>query len=180
MRKLVVTEFLTLDGVMENPAWSMPYWCDEIAAFKGAEQTACDAFLLGRVTYEAFASVWPHRSNGDDPGAEAMNGYPKYVASRTLKEVRWNNSHLITGDTTTSIQKLKELPGKDILVYGSGKLVNFLTEAGLVDQFNLLTYPMILGQGQRLFNAAPTVKLELVEGKTTPTGVVSQIYKVIK
>lgn len=180
MRKLVVTEFLTLDGVMENPAWSMGYWCDEIAAFKGAEQIACDAFLLGRVTYEAFASVWPHRSNEDDPGAEAMNGYPKYVASRTLKEVSWNNSQLITGDTATGIQKLKEMPGKDILVYGSGKLVNFLLGAGLVDQISLLTYPVVLGQGQRLFNSAQAHKLELVEGKTTPTGVVSQIYKVIK
>jgi dihydrofolate reductase len=180
MRKLVVTEFITLDGVIENPSWSMGYWCDEIAAFKGAEQIACDAFLLGCVTYEAFASVWPHRSNEDDPGAEAMNGYPKYVASRTLKEVSWNNSQLITGDTATGIQELKEMPGKDILVYGSGKLVNFLLGAGLVDQINLLTYPVILGQGQRLFNSGQPNKLELVEGKTTSTGVVAQIYKVIK
>lgn len=180
MRKLVVTEFLTADGVMENPAWSMPYWCDEIAAFKGTEQTACDALLLGRLTYQAFAAVWPQRSNEDDDGAGAMNSLPKYVASGTLTELSWNNSHLITGDTAIGIHKLKELPGKDILVYGSGQLVNFLVESGLVDQFNLLVYPLILGAGKRLFNAAHPVKLELVEGKTYPTGVVSQIYKVIK
>ncbi len=158
----------------------MEYWCDGIAAFKGAEQLASDALLLGRVTYEAFAAVWPTRSKEDDEGAELMNSLPKYVVSRTLKELHWNNSHLIEGEAIGGIQKLKEMPGKDILVYGSGQLIDTLIGTGLVDQFNLLIYPLVLGQGKRLFNTAHPVKLKLVAANAYPTGAVSQIYSVIK
>jgi dihydrofolate reductase len=164
---------------MEDPRWSMPYWCDGIAAFKGAEQLACDSFLLGRVTYETFAAVWPNRTKADDEGAELMNSLPKYVATRTLKALTWNNSHLLEDDAIAAIQKLKTLPGKDLLVYGSGLLVDSLIKAHLVDQFNLLIYPIVLGHGKRLFNVVEPVKLKLEEAKSYPTGAVSQIYRTL-
>jgi dihydrofolate reductase len=116
MRKVVVTEFMSLDGVMEEPAWTAPYWNDEIAAFKGEETNASDALLLGRVTYGGFAEAWPGRT---DEGADYFNGVRKYVVSTTLDKAEWNNSTLIKDDVVEEITKLKQQDGRDITVHGS-------------------------------------------------------------
>src|SRR5688572_11048781 len=128
MRKLVVTEFLSLDGVMENPAWTFPYWNDETAKFKGAESEATDALLLGRVTYEGFAAAWP---NSKDEGADYFNNVRKYVISTTLDKADWNNSVLIKDNVAEEIRKLKQQEGMDITVHGSGKLANWLMQHNL-------------------------------------------------
>jgi dihydrofolate reductase len=151
MRKLVVTEFLSLDGVMENPMWTFPYWNDEIAQFKGEESNASDALLLGRVTYEGFAEAWPQRTD-EASGGVYFNSVRKYVVSTTLKEpLEWNNSHLIKGNIVEEINKLKQQDGNDITVHGSGRLVQTLMQHDLVDRYRLLVYPVVLGKGQRLF-----------------------------
>src|SRR5690242_13473824 len=114
MRTIVVTEFMSLDGVIEAPAWSAPYWNDEIAKFKGDEQTTTDALLLGRITYEGFAAAWPQST---DEGADQMNNLPKYVVSTTLDKAEWNNSTLIRDNIVEEITRLKQQDGQDILVY---------------------------------------------------------------
>lgn len=172
MRKIVVTEFLTLDGMMDNPAWTAPYWNDEIAAFKEAEQAACDTLLLGRVTYDGFAATWPQST---DEGADQMNGMPKYVVSGNLQEVTWNNSHLIRENVAGEVAKLKSQEGQDILVYGSGELARFLLQHGLVDQLNLLVFPVVLGRGKRLFDGE-VPGLKLADSKTFSSGVVGLTY----
>ena len=118
MRKIVVTEFMSLDGVMEEPSWTFPYWSDEIAAFKGEETASSDALLLGRVTYEGFAAAWPGRT---DDGADYFNGVRKYVVSTTLKTAAWDNSVLIQNDVVAEIAKLKAQDGQDLTVHGSGR-----------------------------------------------------------
>ena len=125
MRKVVVSEFMTLDGVIENPAWSMPYQSDEQNNFKFAELRDADALLLGRVTYEGFAAAWPGMAEQTGEYGVWMNGYPKYVASTTLDTAEWNAS-IIKGDLAEEVDKLKQRPGKDILVFGSGKLAESL------------------------------------------------------
>ncbi|HEY1013709.1 MAG TPA: dihydrofolate reductase family protein [Herpetosiphonaceae bacterium] len=174
MRKIIVTEFVSLDGVIDSPMWSMPYWNDEIAAFKGDEQTICDTLLLGRVTYEGFAAAWPGRS---DPGADFMNNAPKYVVSNSLETADWNNSTIVGGDVPAEIAKLKQGDGKDILVYGSGKLIETLMEHDLVDSYRLLVYPVVVGAGRRLFGEGAKANLKLVESKALPKGVLALIYE---
>ncbi|GAP13014.1 dihydrofolate reductase [Longilinea arvoryzae] len=174
MRKLIVTEFVSLDGGMEEPGlWSLPYWNAEIAQFKGAEFSACDAQLLGRVTYEGFAKAWPKST---DEGAEQFNSMPKYVVTRTLKTLEWNNSHPIRGDITAAVKDLKGQPGKDIVVSGSGMLVDFLLSAGLVDELHLLVYPLLLGKGKRIFTNSAQSALRLVSSRTFAGGVLALIY----
>ncbi len=123
MRKLVVTEFLSLDGVMEEPMWTFKYWNDEIARFKGEESSASDALLLGRVTYEGFAAAWPQ---SEDEGADYFNGVRKYVVSTTLDRAEWNNSTLIKENVVEVVRKLKQQDGRDIMVHGSATLVQTL------------------------------------------------------
>jgi dihydrofolate reductase len=177
MRKLVVTEFLSLDGVMENPAWTFPYWNDEIANFKGEETAASDALLLGRVTYEGFAESWPKRTD-EASGGKYFNGVRKYVASTTLKEpLEWNNSVLLKGDIVEAIANLKQQDGRDITVHGSGTLVQTLIQRDLVDRLRLLVYPVVLGKGQRLFQEGTTATLKLVEAKSFSGGVTALIYE---
>lgn len=174
MRKLVVTEFLSLDGIMEEPSWTMPYWNDEIAKFKDDEQRTCDALLLGRVTYQGFASAWPE---SDDEGADIMNNLPKYVASTTLDTVEWQNSSLLKGDVVEAITILKQQAGRDILVYGSAILVQTLMQHDLVDCYRLLVYPVVLGKGKRLFQTGTTATLQLVETQSFGSGVAALIYE---
>lgn len=174
MRKLVVTEFVSLDGVVENPGWTFPYWNDEIAKFKGDETSASDALLLGRVTYEGFAAAWPESK---DEGAEYFNNVRKYVVTTTLDKAEWNNSRLIKGDVVEEIKKLKQQEGKDITVHGSIKLVQTLMAHDLVDSYRLLLYPVVLGSGQRLFHEGTTAKLNLVNAQTFRSGVVGLIYE---
>lgn len=177
MRQLVVTTFLSLDGVMENPAWSAPYWNDEIAAFKGEETDGSDALLLGRVTYEGFAAAWPSRT-GEDSGADYFNGVRKYVASDTLDKADWTNSVILRGDgLKAEIEKLKQQDGTNITVHGSGRLVRWLMDNDLVDVYRLLVYPVVLGKGQRLFEDGATATLKLVESRPVGSGVIGLIYE---
>jgi dihydrofolate reductase len=175
MRKIIVSEFVTLDGVIENPAWSFKYWNDEIARFKAGEDYITDALLLGRVTYDAFSQAWP---NSKDEGAPRINGMPKYVVSNTLTNPAWNNSHVISGNVIEEIRKLKQQDGKNLLVYGSGRLVQSLMENDLVDQFSLLIYPLVLGAGQRLFpDGSPKTPLKLIASQPMANGVTAVIYE---
>jgi dihydrofolate reductase len=174
---LVATLFVSLDGVVESPEkWSFPYWNEEIGKFKFEETFASDALLLGRVTYEGFAAAWPGRK--DPEGfADRFNAMPKYVASRTLKKLDWNNSHLIAGDLAREVAKLKGQPGRDIVIHGSPGLIRSLMPHGLIDEYRLLVYPIILGRGKRLLDETSQSKLKLVDSKAFGTGVVKVVYE---
>ena len=174
MRNVVVTEFLSLDGVMEEPAWTAPYWNDDIAKFKGDEQDTSDALLLGRVTYQGFAAAWP---DSKDEGAPYFNSVRKYVVSTTLDKAEWNNSVIIKGNLVDEINKLKQQDGKDIIVHGSGTLVQSLIQHDVVDRYRLLVYPLVLGKGKRLFQDGTTTTLKLVEAQAFSSGVTSLIYE---
>ncbi|MBS4065027.1 MAG: dihydrofolate reductase [Chitinophagaceae bacterium] len=175
MRKIIVTQFITLDGVMENPhLWSFPYFTDEITKFKIDELFASDAQLLGRVTYEAFLEHWPSQTG---EYANRLNSLPKYAVSKTLKTAAWNNSILINKNIEEEISKLKLQKGQNILVHGSLTLVKALLKANLIDQFNLLVFPVVLGKGIRLFENEENIKLTLTETKTYTSGVVLLTYQ---
>jgi dihydrofolate reductase len=185
MRKIVVAEFVSLDGVMEGPGsqdpyehagWTMGYWDDGIGKLKFDELFGSDALLLGRVTYEGFASAWPSQS--DEAGfADRMNALPKYVASGSEGELAWNNSHHIRGDVAGEVARLKQQDGLDILVNGSGELVRSLMQADLIDEYRLLVYPVVLGSGKRLFKEGSAATLRLVETKAFECGVVAMTYQ---
>ncbi|HEY0603506.1 MAG TPA: dihydrofolate reductase family protein [Herpetosiphonaceae bacterium] len=174
MRNLVVTEFISLDGVIENPGWTFPYWNDEIAAFKGEETNASDALLLGRVTYQGFAAAWPQ---SQDEGAAYFNNVRKYVVSTTLDSAEWNNSTLIKDNVEEEIARLKQQDGKDITVHGSAVLAQWLLQHNLVDRLHLLVYPVVLGEGQRLFQEGIPATLKLLETRSFSSGVVALIYE---
>lgn len=176
MRKVVVTEFLTLDGVMEAPEkWTSPFGNEEIAKYKFDELFASDALLLGRVTYQGFAAAWPSRT--DESGfADRMNSLPKFVASTTLRELKWNNSSLIKENVAEGISRLKQQPGQNILIYGSGALVHTLAQHDLIDEYRLLVYPVVLGSGKRLFKDGSDTALKLAETQAFSTGVVALHY----
>lgn len=177
MRKIIVTEFVSLDGVMEHPAWSAPYWNDQIASFKAEDQLATGALLLGRVTYQGFAAAWPGRT---DDGAEYMNSVPKHVVSNTLTHLEWNNSRLMAGDAVEGITRLKQDDGPDLLVYGSAALVQTLIQHDLADTYRLLIYPVVLGKGKRLFQDGTTATLRLVKSDVFSTGVNALVYEPVR
>ena len=173
--RIVITEFITLDGVIEDPhKWSFPFWNDETEKFKGDELFASDAHLIGRITYEGFAAAWPSRT-GDF--ADRMNNLPKYVVSTTLEKADWNNSHVIRKNVAEEISKIKQKPGRDILVHGSATLAETLRQNNLVDEYHLLVYPIVLGTGKRLFKQPDRSDLKLVESKSFGTGVVMLRYQ---
>ena len=175
MRRVIVTMFVSLDGVTEAPErWSLRFWNDEIAKFKHDELFAADALLLGRATYQGFAAAWPSRK-GDY--ADRINGLPKFVASTTLANVEWNNSRLIRESVAAEVVKLKEEPGQDILVFGSTALVNSLMQHGLVDEIRMLVYPVVLGNGKRLFKDGSQATLKLAESKALSPDVVLLRYE---
>ena len=174
MRKLIVTEFLSLDGVMEEPQWTFPYWNDDIAAFKSEETSAGEALLLGRVTYEGFAEAWPQR---DGDGADYFNNTPKYVITKTLDEDKWTNSTLLKGDLVEEVSRLKQQDGPDLVVHGSAMLVQGLMQHDLVDVYRLLVYPLVLGDGKRLFPEGTPTNLKLLETRPFSSGVVALIYE---
>jgi dihydrofolate reductase len=160
MSKIVVSQFMTLDGVIEDPGGSEATdrggWAfkfdrgPEGDKFKLDEVMAADSLLLGRVTFEGFAAAWPDRT--DEVGfADKFNGMRKYVVSSTLEDPSWNNSTVIKGDVAAEIAKLKQEPGGDILVNGSAQLVQTLTENDLVDEYRIMVFPIVLGEGKRLF-----------------------------
>lgn len=186
MRRVVVTEFVSLDGVMEDPGgaekfehggWSMAYWHDEIGKVKFDELMASDAQLLGRVTYQGFAAAWPSRH---DEFADRMNSMPKYVVSRTLTDLSWNNSHLLSGDLSGEVNKLKQQEGQDILVGGSQSLVQALRQRDLVDLYRLLVYPVALGSGKRVFADGGRSNLKLVTARPVGPDVVLMEYEPVR
>jgi dihydrofolate reductase len=174
----VVSEFVSLDGVMEEPSWTVPFEGEDKDQYKFDELAAADALLLGRVTYEGFAAAWPQMAEETGEYGSWMNGYPKHVASRTLQEpLEWNAS-LLGEDLAESVAALKERPGKDILVFGSAELVNALTELDLVDEYRLMVFPIVVGSGKRLFGEGLNQKpLRLVDTKTFDSGVVVLTYR---
>lgn len=171
MRKIVAGLFISFDGVVESPdKWHFPYFNDEMGAVVGSQMANSDAMLLGRQTYEEFAGFWPKQTGDEWPGPY-MNSTRKYVVSSTLKTLDWQNSTLIDGDANAQIQALKEQPGKDIAITGSGTLVRTLMADGLIDELSLLVHPIVVGAGKRLFENSPTIPMKLVEAKTFSTGV---------
>lgn len=169
---------------MEEPSWTFPFNTDEQNQYKLDELRTSDALLLGRVTYEGFAASWPKVTNKvtqdvflPDDFADRMNNYPKYVVSSTLQEVSWNNSRLIRGNLLEGVTKLKQQPGKNILVAGSSQLVDALMQYDLVDEYRLMVFPVVLGKGKRLFNENIQKGLQHVETRTFRSGVVVLTYR---
>jgi len=178
MRKVIVSEYVTLDGVMEEPGtWSFQFWNDEAAKFKFDELFASDALLLGRVTYQGFAKAWP--SMTDEQGfADRMNSLPKFVVSSTREAADWNNTTVISGDVPEEVAKLKQQPGQQILMYASGDLMHTLTQHGLVDEYRIWLNPLVLGAGKRLFpEGTDQITLKLVDTHTFGTGVIVLSYQ---
>jgi dihydrofolate reductase len=177
MGKIIVSEFITLDGVIEGPEWSMPFFNEEIGQLKKDDLFASDALLLGRVTYEIHASAWP--SEKDEEGfADRMNSIPKYVVSSTLEKLEWNNSRLIRGNIPEEIEKLKREISRDILIDGGSDLVNLLMQHDLIDEYRLLVHPLVLGKGKRLFReGSPKRELRLKEARALSGDVVVLVYQ---
>lgn len=186
MRKLVVTEFITVDGVIEDPGGSEGFerggWAldfdrgDEGTTFKLDELVDAEVQLLGRRTYDGFAAAWPSRTG---EFADKMNKSPKYVVSSTLEEPSWENSTVISGNVAEEVSKLKDEPGGSILVAGSVQLVRTLFDHGLVDELHLMVFPVVLGKGKRLFDdGLAKSALQLVESRPVgPDGVVILVYR---
>jgi dihydrofolate reductase len=186
--KLAATEFLTLDGVYQGPGgpdedrrggfdrggWQAPIDDPEVGPFITSVYERMDAMLLGRTTWDIWASYWPHNDWGD-PVSHGINVLPKYVPSTTLRDPTWQNTHVITGDVEAAVRELKARPGRDLLLQGSGVLLRWLLERDLFDEMHLIIYPVILGAGMRLFpEAGQSHRLEVLESRVTPTGVIIQ------
>ncbi len=176
MRRVIVSEFMSLDGVIEDPRWSLKYWGDRISDFKQQELFDVDALLLGRVTYEGFAQAWPGRKD-EDGYADRINSMQKYLVSTTAEQGEWGPTQIIRDNVAEQIRRLKEQDGQDILIFGSGKLVNSLIPAGVIDEYRLLVYPVVLGSGQRLFEDGTATDFELVESWESGTGAIALIYR---
>ena len=194
--KLTTVTHVSVDGVMqglggsdedrrdgfERGGWALPLFDDEAETFLSEVFQRADAFLFGRRTYEIFAGSWGTGSwgenEGDNPISEALNTRPKYVASTTLTEPQWADSTVLTGDVAAAVGELKAKPKGELQVHGSGNLVRWLFDNHLVDEIILLTYPVVVGQGMRLFpDAGPDTALELADSRATPGGVTIQVYR---
>jgi dihydrofolate reductase len=192
MRKLVAGTFLSLDGVMQAPGgpdedreggfdhggWLVPYFDDKFGEIMTEWTKRAGAFLLGRKTYDIFAGSWPNSTDPADESAMALNTRPKYVASRTLDRVDWNNSFLLKGDVAEEVRLLKAEDGGEIQVHGSGDLLQTLFRQNLVDTLRLWLFPVVIGTGKRLFGegAAPA-SFRLIETQLTTTGAVLHVYE---
>jgi dihydrofolate reductase len=187
MRKIIVHEFITLDGVIQAPGsptedtdggfthggWTLPYWHDDIGAHFGEIFAEADALLLGRKTWQTHGEAFE-----PDPANDPFGSMKKYVASNTLKSADgWRDSTIISGDVIEEIRKLKSQPGKNIIMDGSSVLMHALIENDLVDEYALHVYPLVLGTGKRLFPKGKNLKLKLIESSLLPTGVVYQRYQ---
>jgi dihydrofolate reductase len=194
MRKLIVAEFLSFDGVMQAPggeeedteggfthgAWTLPYWHDDIGAHFMEAISHCDTLLLGRKTWQIHGEAFDPMPVGD-PFGDVMNNLQKVVVSTTLPSTAlWRNSTLIRDNVVAEVRKLKEAPGKDIYVDGSSVLVHTLAQHDLVDEYSFLVYPLVLGSGKRIFPDGLRVNLKLVETKPFPSGVVLMRYQPAK
>jgi dihydrofolate reductase len=189
VRELIVNAFLTLDGVMQAPGgpeedpsggfeqggWSFGYWDEQMQQAMGESMSKPFDLVLGRKTYEIFAAHWPH---SDDPGAEVLNGATKHVASKTLNELTWENSKLIEGAVPDGVRALKEQDGPELQVHGSANLIQTLLEHGLIDEFRVWTFPLVLGKGKRLFDGGTVpAGLELTSSQVSSTGVIMATYR---
>ena len=189
--KLTACEFITLDGVYQGPGgpdedrregfdrggWQAPFDDEEVGPFITSVYEGMDAMLLGRTTFDIWNSYWPDHDWGD-PVSHGINVLPKYVPSTTLKDPTWQNTHVIDSDVEAKVRELKAQPGRDLLLQGSGVLLRWLLERDLVDELNLLIYPLVLGDGLRLFpEQGQTHRLELLDSKVTPTGIMIQRYR---
>jgi len=190
MRRLITSTFVSLDGVMQAPGgpeedrsggfslggWTVPYFDESVGAFMEELMGHPFDLVLGRRTYDIFAAYWPNAS--EEEGAKPLNDAVKHVASRGRPELTWERSELIAGDVVEGVRALKEQDGPELQVHGSGNLLQTLWAAGLVDEVRLLTFPVVLGSGTRLFEggAAPTA-FELVSSRTSPTGAVLSVYR---
>jgi dihydrofolate reductase len=194
--KLTTITHVSVDGVMqglggsdedrsggfERGGWALPLFGGEAEAFLGEAFERADAFLFGRRTYEIFAGSWGTGSwganEGDNAISVALNTRPKYVASTTLTDPEWAGTTVLSGDVATAIRELKAEPGGDLQVHGSGNLIRWLLENQLVNEMILFTYPVVVGQGTRLFpDDGPDTALELVDSRATPSGVTIQVYR---
>jgi dihydrofolate reductase len=190
MAKLTMTTFVTLDGVMQAPGgptedpsgefphggWLVPYADADMGAFMSSVFDRADAFLLGRTTYQIFAAHWPRITDPADPIATRLNALPKHVASKTLDSATWQNSSIVR-DPLREIAELKGRYQRELQVHGSAGLARTLLEHGLVDTLHLLTYPLVLGTGKRLFGSGAPTAFKLSSSKTTSTGVVVASYE---
>lgn len=191
MRKLIVTTFVTLDGVMQAPGgpdedraggfehggWLVPYADEDLGRLITPWTEQASAFLLGRGTYEIFAAHWPRVTDPEDAVARALNGRPKYVASKTLKKAEWNNSTVLSGDVVKAVAALKKEGTGEIQVHGSYGLLQTLNTSSLVDEYRVWIHPVVLGSGKRLFEpGAVPAALKLSATTTTSTGVVVNTY----
>ncbi len=190
--RLTLHTFLTLDGVMQAPGgpdedreggfehggWSYPYGDQDFGSAVVGWFADADAFLLGRKTYDIFSSHWPKVTDPDDPIASKLNALPKYVASTTLKSGDWNNTTVLGRDVAAEVAKLKERPGNELQVHGSGRLAQTLMAHDLVDEYRLLFFPVVVGSGKRLFNdRGKAAALRLVKSRTTSAGVIIATYE---
>jgi dihydrofolate reductase len=190
--KLTTITHVSLDGVMqglggadedrrggfERGGWAGPLFDDEAATFLNQVFQRADAFLLGRWTYETFAGSWGRMTDSVNPIAVALNTRPKYVASTTPFDPEWANTTFLSGDFAAAIRELKAKAGGELQVHGSGVLVRWLLDNELVDEITLLTYPLVIGQGTRLFaDTGPDLALDLVDSRSTPSGVIIQVYR---
>jgi dihydrofolate reductase len=190
--RLTVTTFLSVDGVYQGPGgpdedrgggfdrggWLVPHFDEATGRFIDEVFGQVDAFLLGRRTYEIFAASWPNATDPDDPVASRLNTLPKYVASTTLQDPQWANTTVLEGDLGSAVRELKQREGRELQVHGSGALVRSLLDNDLVDRLNLLTFPVIVGAGRRLFpDQGMATGLALDESRTTPSGVTISVYR---
>ena len=179
MRKIVVSEFLSADGVMEAPdTWQFPFQTEEMGAITERQTSETDAFLLGRVTYEIFAGFWPSMTQNEFGVADKWNSAPKYVVSTSLQKADWNNSTQIMSNIIEEIRRLKQQPGGNIGIIGSGKLVHSLLDVGLIDEIQALVHPIVLGKGARLFGDGYCSSLKLADSKILSNGVVYLSYQI--
>jgi len=190
--QLTITTFLSVDGVYQGPGgpdedrsggfdrggWLVPHFDEATGQFMTEVFNKVDAFLLGRRTYEIFAAYWPKQSDPNDPVANPLNTLPKYVVSNTLASADWQPSTVISGDIPAEVAKLKAMHGRELQVHGSGALARTLLENDLVDEWRLLTFPVIVGAGKRLFpEAGVATGLRMVDSRTTDSGVAIHVYQ---
>jgi dihydrofolate reductase len=168
MGEIIAVEYLTLDGVFDDPAWTTPYFDEAVAAFQTEAMSSADALLLGRVTYDAMSVAWPAAGNEPGTGGDIMNPIGKYVPTSTLTEPTWNATFL-TGDVVEAVTELKQ-GEENLLVYGSGLLSETLRAAGLIDEYRLLICPVVKGEGRKLFSGAHPTGFEVVSVEAAPSG----------